>query len=86
MTNQTVPESEYRIEFSTQRREDGDPDFTEIGFGSSSSWRALDSCTHDVSSAVSNDEWQTEPGMPDPDQVVPGYQAGDGAMDDRAVR
>lgn len=86
MTHQAGPESEYRIEFSTQRREDGDPDFTEIVFGSSSSWRDIDSCTHDVSSGVSNGEWQTESGMPDPGQVVPGHQAADRAMDERAVR
>jgi hypothetical protein len=34
--------TEYRIEFTIQRREDGDDDFEDIGFGSSGAWDTPD--------------------------------------------
>lgn len=60
--------TEYRIEFTIQRRTDGG-DFEDIGFGSSGAWDTPSECAHMVTSAVQNDEWETEPGMPDPDEV-----------------
>lgn len=60
---------EYRIEFSIQRMQDGDDDFTEIGFGSSGAWETLDQCTHMLDSGVMNYEWETTSGMPDPDEI-----------------
>lgn len=62
--------SEYRIEFSIQRR-DGEDDFTEIGFGSSGAWSDLDQAAHMVESAIVNREWETLPGMPDPEEATP---------------
>ena len=63
--------AEYRIEYALQRREEGDDDFTEIGFGSSGEWGSLNQCAHRLDSAVSNGEWETEPGQPDPDTIDP---------------
>ena len=62
--------AEYRIEFSIQRRQAGEDDFTEIGFGSSGAWRDLDACTHSLDSGVSNGEWETEGDMPNPADVM----------------
>lgn len=63
-------ETEYRIEFTITRRQPGDDDFSEIGFGSSGAWASLDQCTHMLSSAVQNGEWETDPGHPDPAGVL----------------
>ena len=61
---------EYRIEFSIQRAEvETGGDFEEIGFGSSGAWSDLDACAHMVQSAIQGGEWETGPGMPDPDDV-----------------
>jgi hypothetical protein len=51
--------NEYRIEFSIQRRTDGDDDFTEIGFGSSGAWGDVDAALHDLDSIVQNREWES---------------------------
>lgn len=63
-------ETDYRIEFTIQRRKLGEDDFTEIGFGSSGAWSDLDGCAHWVSSGIQNGEWETEPGHPDPSDVM----------------
>ena len=60
--------SEFRIEYSIKRSEDGE-DFTEIGFGSSGAWGDVDSAVHAVTSYIQNRQWETGPGMPDPDEV-----------------
>ena len=61
--------ADYRIEFAIQRRDSGDDDFTEIGFGSSGSWGSVNQAAHIVESMVQAREWETEPGAPDPDSV-----------------
>lgn len=61
--------TEYRVEYTIQRRQDGEDDFTDIGFGSSGGWGSLDQAMHMASSAVECYEWETEPGMPDPEQI-----------------
>lgn len=61
--------TEYRIEFSIQRQRDGEDDFTEIGFGSSGSWGDPAMCAHMIESAVTHQEWETSPGMPDPESI-----------------
>ena len=66
--------AEYRIEFTITRRLDDEDDFTEIGFGSSGAWDTLDACTHMVDSAVTNGEWETEPGQPDPAEIMEAQQ------------
>ena len=62
--------TEYRIEFQIQRQRPNDEDFVEIGFGSSGAWESLDACTFSLDSGVTNGEWETEPGQPDPDEVT----------------
>ncbi len=62
-------DTEYRLEFTITRRLPDEDDFTEIGFGSSGAWGDLGMCCHMVESAVTNNEWETEPGMPDPATV-----------------
>ena len=64
--------AEYRIEYTIQRTV-GDPEnyeFDDIGFGSSASWADLDQAAHILASAVQTGGWETEPGMPDPDEVL----------------
>ena len=71
--------AEYRIEYQIQRRRDGEDDFTEIGFGSSGAWDDLPACTHALDSDVSNGQWETESGQPDPDSVMDDIAAAKGA-------
>lgn len=61
----------YRIEFSIKRRQDGEDDFTEVGFGSSFDAELIDSALYDVQSIVQNRQWETSGDMPDPDSLVP---------------
>ena len=61
--------AEYRIEYSLQRAEDDDGEFTEIGFGSSGGWGSLDEACHMLTSGVVNYDWETEGGHPDPDEI-----------------
>ena len=62
--------AEYRIEYSIQRREVGEDDFTEIGFGSSGAEADLDACTYDIGSDVTHGQWETEGSHPDPEDVM----------------
>ena len=50
----------------------GRSDFEEIGFGSSGAWSTVDQAMHMAQSAVENREWETEPGHPEPEEVVVG--------------
>lgn len=61
---------EYRVEFTVQRRASHAEDFVDVGFGSSGAWDDVGQCAHIVASAVQTGEWETEPGMPDPDEIV----------------
>ena len=67
--------ADYRIEFQIQRREDGEDDFTEIGFGSSGAWGSIGKATHILGSMTDNYEWETEPGMPDPAEIKQAEEA-----------
>jgi len=67
--------TEYRIEFAIQRRLDGEEDFTEIGFGSSGAHSDLDAAVYAIESDVSNGQWETEAGQPDPDDVMAAIEA-----------
>jgi hypothetical protein len=60
---------EFRIEYSIQQAANEDEKFVEIGFGSSGSWSTVNSALYAVDSQVQNRQWETEPGMPDPDEV-----------------
>jgi hypothetical protein len=57
---------DYRIDYTITRRQDGEDDFTEIGFGSSGAWSDVSQAAHMVQSSVQNREWETSEGMPDP--------------------
>jgi hypothetical protein len=61
--------AEYRVEYVIQRRQDGDDDFTEIGFGSSGAWASVVQAGYMVETALQFGEWETLPGMPDPAEV-----------------
>ena len=67
-------ETEYRIEYAVQRRLPGEEDFTEIGFGSSSGANDLDAAVYAIESDVCNGHWETEPGQPDPDEIMADIQ------------
>jgi len=62
-------DTEYRVEYTIQRRQPGDDDFTDIGFGSSGAWQTPQACSHMVASDIDNYAWETTPGMPDPDTI-----------------
>lgn len=62
-------ETDYRIDFSVQRRGPGDEDFTEIGFGSSAGCGSVNSAAYAVESMVQNRIWETSPGMPEPESA-----------------
>ncbi len=57
---------EYRITYTIERRDDGEVDFTEIGYGSSGAAETIDAALYEVQSEVQNQLWDTEPGMPEP--------------------
>lgn len=60
---------EYRIDYTVHRRRDGEEDFTEIGFGTSGDWFTPAGAAHMVESAVQRYDWESEPGMPEPEDV-----------------
>lgn len=57
MTDNTTMTTEYRVEFQITRRRAGEPDFTEIGFGSSGAWHSLEQAAHIAQSAIQNGEY-----------------------------
>lgn len=61
--------SEYRIEYSIQRKTTDDDDFVEVGFGSSGTWDDIDTALHSAGSDIQNHNWETTPEMPDPSEV-----------------
>lgn len=60
---------DYLIEYSIQRRIDGEDDFTEIGFGSSGTWSDVDQAVYMVESDIQNRMRETSDGIPDPRSV-----------------
>lgn len=62
--------TEYRIEYTIQRLRPGvDEDFVDVGFGSSNGWRTVDAALYAIESDIQRRDWETEPGMPDPDEL-----------------
>lgn len=61
----------YRIDFSIQRREENDEDYTEIGFGGSTGQWSIDAALYAVESIIQRREWESSEGMPDPEEVKP---------------
>jgi len=64
-----MADAEYRIEYSIQRQLPGEDDFTEVGFGSSGAWNDVASAAYAVESDIANRNWETQAGMPDPDEL-----------------
>lgn len=67
--------TEYRIDYTIQRWEPGEEDFTEIGFGSSGASSDFDACVFALQSDVTNGIWETEKGQPSPADVVRAIEA-----------
>jgi hypothetical protein len=61
--------TEYRVEFTITRRQDGEEDFTEVGFGSSAAWETVAGAAYEAESIIQNRIWETTGGMPDPDSL-----------------
>lgn len=63
-------ETEYRVEYKLTRRQPGEEDFAEIGFGSSGAWHSVQFAAHIVHSDIENGTWETEPGQPAPENIL----------------
>ena len=61
--------TEYRIDYTLQRRREGEDDFADIGFGSSGAQPDPGQAAHMVESDVANEQWETEGDMPDPKEI-----------------
>lgn len=59
--------AEYDITY-TIRRWDGDQE-VDIGFGASGMWSNVDEALDEIHAAIQRRQWETEPGMPDPEEV-----------------
>ncbi|WP_205327645.1 hypothetical protein [Glycomyces sp. YM15] len=57
--------SEYRIVFQIEQRHPGEYDFTEVGFGSSTTWDSIEDALHDVDAIVQNQLWESPPDHPE---------------------
>jgi hypothetical protein len=62
--------AEYRIDFTLTRRQEGEADFTEIGFGGSPGMPTLDAASYWVGTILQRGEWETTKGQPDPADVL----------------
>ena len=49
--------TEYRIEFSITKREEGEEDFTEFAFGYTGANSTIDDAGLEAHSAIQNSEW-----------------------------
>lgn len=55
---------EFRIDFSIMRRREGEEDFAEYGFGSTTAENSIDMASHMALSCLQNEEWdETESGV-----------------------
>ncbi len=61
--------TDYEIVYTLRRRSPGEEDFSDIGFGISGIWSTPDECGHMVLSDIQNYAWETEAGMPDPEEI-----------------
>lgn len=61
--------TEYRIDYTITRRQVGDEDFAEVGFGSSGAWENINAASYAMESDIQNRQWETSEGMPDPDSL-----------------
>ncbi|WP_431881671.1 hypothetical protein [Micromonospora chalcea] len=61
--------TEYRINYTIERRSSGEDEFNEIGFGSSGAWSDVNAALYAVQSDVQHRQWETNLGQPDPSEV-----------------
>ena len=61
--------SEYEIEYTIRRYTGSSEEPEEIGFGASGRCADIDAVLYAIQSDIQNDQWETEPGMPDPDEI-----------------
>ena len=61
--------SGYEIEYTLRRYTGGSEEPEEIGFGASGRCADIDAALYAIQSDIQNDQWETEPGMPDPDEI-----------------
>ena len=80
--------TEFRIEYTIQRMDEGDEDFVDIGFGSSGGWSTINAASYAVESAIQNRSWETEPHMPDPEDAEgePIHGSADSVQGDAKLR
>ena len=60
---------EYEITYTIRRYVGGSEEPEEIGFGASGRCADIDAALYAIQSDIQNDQWETEPGMPDPDEI-----------------
>ena len=61
--------SGYEIEYTLRRYAGGSEEPEEIGFGASGRCADIDDALYAIQSDIQNYQWETEPGMPDPDEI-----------------
>ena len=61
--------TEYEIEYTLRRYTGGSDEPEEIGFGASGRCARIVDALYAIQSDIQNDQWETEPGMPDPDEI-----------------
>lgn len=54
---------EFRIEYTIQRNQ-GDENWTDVGFGSSGAWLSIDEAEYSMHSYIQNRQWEREGNMP----------------------
>lgn len=59
----------FRIEYVIQRAPSWEGEYEEVGFGSSGGWNTIDAALYAVQSDIQNRQWETEPGMPSPEEA-----------------
>ena len=60
---------EYEITYTLRLYRDGSEEPEEIGFGASGRCADIGDALYAIQSDIQNDQWETEPGMPDPDEI-----------------
>jgi hypothetical protein len=56
----------YQIDYVVRRRRPCDPDFVEIGFGTSAGWSNIAGASYAIETDIERRQWETTDGMPDP--------------------
>ena len=63
-------QTKYRINFTIQRMQPGETDYTEIGFSGTGDCSSPAEASFEVSSMIENGIWETGPGQPEPSEVM----------------